>query len=288
MHEIGSISPQSVFIYGECDCPILEDPEDDCVKNDRSKLIAENSKTKALLEWIGNKVFDVADKIAEKEREEQKQLVKEYSQAYNEFLNRWSTKFLNRIRSEILIGPGEGPGVGLGIGGSSGGGSGGKGKGKNGNGMGQGQKEGGGDKPKNRPRNPRVLLSGMDADPLSESGTPLSLDPRQGVIYQRVADVREGIYWINTSSPLAKSILDQFGERSQQWRSYLFQRYIDIFVKEEMRNLFKKDSEMFNPDYIDASIFGEFVTKVYETASKDLKAFLLDNSYDVPQETQKV
>lgn len=278
MYELGAgMYPQSVFIYGECKCPILEDPEDDCVKNDRSKLIAENPKTKALLAWMTGRVNEVAEKIIQKEKQEQRQLVKEFSQAYNEFLNRWSTKFLNKIRSEILIGPGVGAGSGFGTGGSSGGtsaGKGGKGNGKSG---GKGDDAGGGNTPKNRPRNPKVLLSGFDKDPLT--GKDLPLDPRQGVIYQRVEDVREGIYWINTSSPLAKSIIETFGERSQQWRSYLFQRYIDIFVKEEMRSLFKKDTEMFNPDYIDSAIFGEFITKVYEAASKDLRAFLLEENY---------
>lgn len=287
MHELGSIMyPQAVFIYGECKCPILEDPDDDCVKNDRSKLIAENPKTKALLEWVGERVNEVAEKILEKEKAEQEKLVKEYSQAYNEFLNRWSSRFLNRIRAELLMSPGEGPGAGFGTGGSSGGFGGGKG-GKGGKkGGGAGDKEGGGGTPKRRSRLPRVLLSGMDSDPLNPEGELLYLDPRQGVIYQRLQDVREGIYWINTSSPMAKAVLGRFGEGSQQWRSYLFQRYVDIFVREELRDLFKKDTELFNPDVIDTEVFNRFLTKVHEAASQDLGAFLLEDRYEVPQENR--
>ncbi len=280
MYELGAgMYPQTVFIYGECECPMLEDPKDDCVKNDRSKLIAENPKTKALLEWMEEKVNEVAEKIGEKERKEQQKLVQEYSQAYNEFLNKWSNKFLNKIRSELLIGPGQGPGVGFGEGGSSGGKStsGKSGKSK-GNGASKGDKDGGGDKPKKRPKNPRVLLSSYDKDPLNPN-VPFNLDARQGVVYQRPIDAKEGIFWINTSSPLAKSIIKRFGERSQQWRAYLFQRYIDIFIKEEIRVLYSKDSERFNPDYIDSSIFGEYMTRIYGDASKDLRAFLLEDTY---------
>lgn len=289
LYELGvSLYPQSVFIYGECECPILEDPDDDCVKNDRSKLIAENLKTKALLQWMGERVNELAEKILDKEREEQKQLQKEHSKSYNDLLNRWSARFLNRIRAELLVGPGTGPGVGFGIGGSSGGLGGGNGGRKEGNGGGKGNKEGGGDTVKRQPRSPRVLLSGMDIDPFSENSEPLYLDPRQGIIYQRIQDVREGIYWINTASPLAKAVLERFSDQSQQWRSYLFQRHVDILLKEEMRNLFKRDAERFSPDAIDAEIFGSFMLKIQENAAEDLESFLLAEHYDPSQEKQKI
>ena len=37
IHELGAsrFSGQVEFIYGECECPILEDPDHDCVSNDR-------------------------------------------------------------------------------------------------------------------------------------------------------------------------------------------------------------------------------------------------------------
>lgn len=289
MYELGTtLYPQAVFTYGECECPILEDPNDDCVKNDRSKLIAENPKTKALLQWIGERVNEVAGKIMEQERQDQKELEKQFSTAYNELLNRWSVRFLNRIRAELLVGPGEGPGMGAGTGGESGG-LGGTGRRRNNGegGTGKGGKEGGGNTPKKHPRFPKVLLSGMDADPLDPEGKPLLLDPRHPIVYQRLQDVGEGIYWINTSSPLAKSVLDRFGERSQQWRSYLFQRYVDIFVKEEIRNLFSKDSERFNPDALDAEIFGRFMLRVHEAAAKDLAGFLLEERYDPQKENSE-
>ncbi|KKP71919.1 MAG: hypothetical protein UR68_C0024G0007 [Candidatus Roizmanbacteria bacterium GW2011_GWA2_35_19] len=282
MYELGvNLYPQSVFIYGDCECSILEDPEDDCVKNDRSKLIAENSKTKALLQWLGERVNDVAEKILDKEREEQKKIEKEHSINYNNLLNKWSAKFMNRIRAELLVGPGQGPGAGTGTGGSSGGLGGNKGGDGGQHGSGEGEKEGGGNTPKKKARSPRVLLSGMDQDPFNPRGETLFLDPRQGIIYQRIQDVQEGIYWINTASPLAKEILNRFTEKSQQWRTYLFQRHVDILLKEELRNLFKRDAERFNPDTIDADIFGVFYLKIQEEAAKDLGGFLLEENFEV-------
>jgi hypothetical protein len=289
MYELGvNLYPQYVFIHGDCECLILEDPDDDCVKNDRSKLIAENPKTKALLQWLGERVNELAEKILDKEREEQKKMEKEQSKSYNDLLNRWSAKFLNRIRAELLVGPGIGPGIGFGTEGSSGGLGEGKG-GENGDkGGGEGNKEGGGNTVKRQSRSPKVLLSGIDTDPFNPSNEPLFLDPRQGIIYQRIQDVREGIYWINTASPLAKAVLDKFTEKSQQWRSYLFQRHVDILIKEEMRNLYKRDSERFNPDAIDAEIFGGFMLKIQEAASKDLESFLLAEQYDPERENKKI
>ena len=39
VHELGvtRFSGQIEFIFGECECPILEDPDRDCVRNDRAK-----------------------------------------------------------------------------------------------------------------------------------------------------------------------------------------------------------------------------------------------------------
>src|SRR3989344_5426919 len=68
MQQIGFLRyyPQAQYIYGECTCPILEDPEYDCVQNDRERLV-ENERTKALLQWIAGRIDEVAGKIAEKD-----------------------------------------------------------------------------------------------------------------------------------------------------------------------------------------------------------------------------
>jgi hypothetical protein len=67
IHELGPtrFSGQAEFIYGECECPILEDPDHDSVRNDRQKLL-ENDRTLALLEWVREKVESLAEKMETK------------------------------------------------------------------------------------------------------------------------------------------------------------------------------------------------------------------------------
>ena len=49
VNELGYLkhAAQAEFLYGECFCPILEDEDDDCVRNDREKLV-DTDKTQAL------------------------------------------------------------------------------------------------------------------------------------------------------------------------------------------------------------------------------------------------
>lgn len=64
IHELGQsrFSGQNDFIYGECECPILEDPEMDSVKNDREKLIS-NERSDALIAWVREQVEALAEKM---------------------------------------------------------------------------------------------------------------------------------------------------------------------------------------------------------------------------------
>src|SRR3970282_1992058 len=154
----------------------LEDPNDDCVTNDRSKLV-ENTKTKALRKWIGEQIDKLAEKIEEKEKKEIRAKNIETLSDINKVLNDWKNKFMSKVMREILGGSGEGSGAGYGTGGSSGG-SGrerGKGKGED-KGSGEGERPGGGGaEPKPKQAFPKVLLSGIDRDPLSPEEPPLTL-----------------------------------------------------------------------------------------------------------------
>lgn len=278
LRELGLYYPQTDFIYGECECPILEDTDDDCVKNDRTKL-TENLKTYVLLDWIKENVKKLCEQISEKEEEEREDINKKISSDFNNFLNQWKNRFMSRLLSEILVGPGEGPGGGTGSGGSFG--DFGSGQGNNGkSGGGEGDKEGGGDTSKKGARFPRVLLSGYDEDPLN-LGSKLFLQVGHGLIYQRAQDVKEGIYWINTTSPLAEVILNKYDANSPRWRDYLFQRYVDIFIKEALIKLEKKEPDRFNSSTIDGDIMGKLVLKIHEAASKDLNGFLFDERYKI-------
>ncbi len=127
---------------------------------------------------------------------------------------------------------------------------------------------------------PRVLLSGHDEDPLG--GPSVVLGERDPVVYQRPQDFKENIYWINTSSPMASKIYDKFKFDSVQWRNYLFDRYVDIFIKEAVHELEKKDMQNFTADAVDQKI-ADVIRKVHQSANEDLEQFLFESTYTVPQ-----
>lgn len=279
IHELGPTrySAQAEFIYGECDCPILEDPEYDSVRNDRQKLL-ENDRTLALLDWVRIQLEALAEKMETKNsQEKQKQDLKNTSQL-NEILNKWKNRFMGQVWAEMFAGKGPAGSSGDG----QGGGGDGKGSGGSGEGGGGGRKGGseGGDDKTRRPRFPQVLISGQDNDPLDPLATePFSCDPRHPAIYQRPKDVPAGIYWINTSRPLARRILSDCTADSTRWREYLFQRYIDIIVKEGLFQLGKLETSL-DADKVSTHI-DDVVTRVHDQAAQDLGAFLFEEAFGV-------
>lgn len=285
LNELGYLrhAGQAEFIYGECYCPILEDPSDDCVRNDREKLV-ETDKTEALLFWIREQVDELCEKMAQAEHSERKKKDLEQSSAFNELLNRWKNKFMGKVFSELLGGAKAGDSWGglEGGGGEIGAYDGGKKSGKSDKGGGNEGKGGGGsgtDK-KHAPRFPRVLLSGYDADPLDTLGTAsLILDPGHPAVYQRLEDVKEGIYWINTSRPLAERIIAQYSVKSTRWREYLFQRYVDIIVKEAIYQKAAKEP-ILTAESID-SLIDSVIQKVHDGAAIDLESFLFEEAFGV-------
>jgi len=359
--------PQAAFIYGECECPILENPNNDCVRNDRTKLV-ENNVTQALLYWVAEKIDELALEISTEEEKETAEQTKKLSSEYNEILNKWKDKFMKKVFPEIF-----GGGIKIGIDEKIGltrkkievprnglAFTFGEAKipvnqsypltlkalvpdpipigaivllisdnplielendrlilksdivrlteeGKtvavtNINVLGKqlGEKgivtakagkysaqihitvvepKGGSGK---KSRYPKVLLSGYDPDPLGIAVNGIVvLSPRDPLVFQRPQDVPEGIYWINTASPLADSILrkERGGVESTRWRDYLFQRYVDIFVKEAIYELQKRDPDHFRPETIDNKILGELVREVHAMAVIDLENFLFEESY---------
>ena len=82
---------------------------------------------------------------------------------------------------------------------------------------------------------------------------------------------------------MASKIYDRFTFDSMQWRNFLFERYVDIFVKEAVHELEKKDSGNFTADAVDQKI-ADVVKKVHQSAGEDLELFLFDSSYDVKNE----
>jgi hypothetical protein len=286
IQEIGYVSHLSPaeFIYGECYCPILEDPNDDCVKNDRSTLV-ENIKTKAFRRWLGEQIDRLAEKIEEKEKKEIRAKNFETLSDINKVLNDWKDKFMSKVMREILGGIGEGLGAGYGIGGSSGGTGGEINKRTGGErGGGEGEKSGGGDKElKPRQAFPKVLLSGIDKDPFNPEET-IILSDRQPPVYQRPQDVPVGIYWINTSRKFPQYIIDKYGVKHMKWRDYHLQRMIDVICKEAVHKLEKQDPENFNADRVDAEIIDKLVSKAHDSAVESLGGYLFEEVYKTPRE----
>lgn len=286
IQELGYVNRLSSaeFIYGECKCLILEDPEDDCVKNDRSTL-NENVKTKALRKWVGEQIDKLAENIEEKEKKEIRAKNIETLSEINKVLNDWKNKFMSKIMREILGGSGEGTGSGYGTGGSSGGAGSKKTKGTGGDkGSGEGEKPGGGGT-ESKPRQtfPKVLLSSIDDDPFNSTEKVHLLD-RQESVYQRPQDVPSGIYWINTSRKLAQYIIEKYGVKSLKWRDYHLQRMIDVISKEALYKLEKYDPENFTAARVDGEIINKLVGKAHDSAIDSLGVYLFEEEYKTPRE----
>jgi hypothetical protein len=292
--EIGSIGSHDVpslglekhpahgdFIYGELYCPKLEDPAYRLVDNDREHLI-NNEVARALLGWVAMQADDVAAQLAAADARDRKAADLSQSAAFNELLNQWKNRFMPTLMAQLFGGPGEGSGFG-GTGDGSGGVDGdevivGGEPNLDDDPPDGGQDGGGGDEAKRGRRAPTVLLSGQDPDPLDLMAPPLELNARQSAVYQRPRDVPEGIYWINTSRPLSERILERFSSESTHWRSYLFERYVEIILKESIRQLEKNEGGL-TADRIDGHI-DSLYTQVHDQAFEDLEPFLFDEKLD--------
>lgn len=277
MQQIGFLKyfPQAQYIYGECVCPILEDPDYDCVQNDRERLV-DNERTQALLRWICGKIDEVAGKIAARETKQQEEQNTKTTDEFNQILNNWKNQFMSKLFSEILGGPGEGSSTGGYGGEGSGGNERGQSEGKGGSADGEGG--GKGDEKKKGLRAPLVLLSGQE-DP-DYPGLIVTFSDRHFAVEQRQQDVNRGIYWINREKPMAKKLIEKYGVKSPQWRNYLFQRYIDIFTKETIYRLAKKEGGSLTPEQVDTEIM-RVASMVYDKATIDLEDYLMNEKFSI-------
>lgn len=275
MQQIGWLRyyPQAQYIYGECKCPILEDSEYDCVQNDREKLVT-NEKTDALLLWISKRIDEVGGSIHKKEAEKEEEKNVKVTDEFNQILNKWKNQFMSKLFADVLGGSGNGDSTG-------GQGDEGSNAGKNNDSKSKGGSSsnsggGKGNETKKGPRMPLVLLSGQE-DP-EYPGEPVIFSERHFAVEQRQQDVSRGIYWINRDKPMAKKIIEKYSVDSPRWRSYLFQRYVDIFTKETIYRVAKKEGGVLTPEQIDQEIM-RVASLVYDKASVDLEAFLLDDKF---------
>jgi hypothetical protein len=279
MNELGFMRPESEFIYGECRCPMLEEPEINCVRNDREKLV-DNDLTQALLHWIHHQVDKLTSEMAARRAIEKRTRDLRESALFNQLLNRWKNKFMVKLTGDLFGGSRIGDAFGGFGGGSeekvaSGNASKKSGKSKVGGNMGEGDDGGGGsgDEKRKGPVFPRVLLSDHDRDPLGPDNTePFRCYPRQPPVYQRSEDVSHAIYWINCSRSLAEKILDTYGADHPRWREYLFQRYVDIILKQAVYELATHKPDL-RPEDID-NLIDQISSRVHDAAAGDLENFL--------------
>jgi hypothetical protein len=124
---------------------------------------------------------------------------------------------------------------------------------------------------------PQILLSGHDGCPFDKN--PVLLEPTDPPIYQRPykPDYDNNVFWINLQHPLADELLKR-GEESVQWRTYHFQRLVDVYTILEMRAKFRGDENLDVDKVLDE--IHVMMAELYAKAKEDLFATLYDDSID--------
>jgi hypothetical protein len=125
---------------------------------------------------------------------------------------------------------------------------------------------------------PHILLSGQHPCPFDK--TPVLLAPTDPTVYQRPykADYDNNVFWINLQHPLAEALLRQ-GEESVQWRSYHFQRIVDVYTILESRTKFA-DSENLDVDQVLDELHLT-ATELYASAKDEIFDVLYDEDIDL-------
>jgi len=78
--------------------------------------------------------------------------------------------------------------------------------------------------------------------------------------------------------PLADSLL-KMGEGSVQWRTYHFQRLVDVYTTLEMRNRFGDDQNLDVDQVFDA--IRDVTAEIHESAKDEIFEILYDDKYDI-------
>ena len=265
----------SEFIYGECEAQVMED--EDYVTNDRNEFVSSTPKTVALLNWVKDCVAELSEKMEEAAKKDKKSINLKQTSELNELLNKWKNRFLQKLIRERLSGIGNS----MGIGGNEIENWHAHSKKQNKSKLESKKKTGneGNNETKKANSFPEVKISGMDKDPFSESNEPFECDERHPVIYQRQIDLKNGIYWINTSKRIAHMILERTGSNSVRWREFMFQRYIDIIIKEAIFSLGRTEIDLSSDTVMNE--IDKVTSEILDLASEDLESFLFDSDYIV-------
>jgi hypothetical protein len=142
--------------------------------------------------------------------------------------------------------------------------------------------KGGAGKPKGGGRGrPRILLSGLSGQHVCPfDGMPVILQPTDPPVYQRPykPDYDSNVFWINLQHPLANELLTR-GEESVQWRTYHFQRLVDVYTILHVRTQFA-ESENLDVDKVLDEIH-IVSAELYTSAKDELFNILYDESIDL-------
>lgn len=125
---------------------------------------------------------------------------------------------------------------------------------------------------------PRILLSGQDNCPFDNA--PVILQPTDPPVWQRPykPDYENNVFWINLQHPLADELLKR-GEESVQWRTYHFQRLVDVYTILEMRGKFGGDQNLDVDQVLDE--IHNITAELYTKAREELFDILYDPTIDL-------
>jgi hypothetical protein len=112
---------------------------------------------------------------------------------------------------------------------------------------------------------PRILISNVHPDP--RTGELFTMPATNPPVHQRNRDdVDTNTWWINLQSPLAEA-LSRFGWDSLQWRTYHFQRMIDVWVRLKLFDLFAGRTDLGAEDLVNE--YDDFVAGIYTDAAQE-------------------
>ena len=248
---IGGYSTLLSFITAEVR---LTFPEvDELITNDRERLV-ESEVTESIIKWISKQIWDFVNEIEKSEDEKKYQQHLKKASKLNRELNRHIQKFLEQLETEIMVdfvpsveggGPGRG---GEGEGGTrESSGSGGKRLSGRGGGKGQGgdiENASSSGKKVRRFRYPRLLLSGIDPDPVDKKGNTKILTDRHPPLYQDERDRIFNVWWLNTQHPFAAKALEKGGADGPAFRSHQLSMFRDMVQREALRILQRREAEL--------------------------------------------
>jgi len=234
-------SPLLEFFHGELQ--LTFERLNNLVMNDRDKL-APSRTTDAILEWVGDQIWERVHSIEEAQRAHARRTELELATGLNDELNKHAKRFLEALQTEMLVDLIEDEeGGGLGPVGGDGTRAGGKGSG--GEGTGGLHEVPGTTEHVRRPRFPQVLLSGIDADPATGGTSSKFLTDRHPPLDQDDDDKKYNVWWINTEHPFANAVIKApGGAKGAAFKSYQLHMFRDVVQREALRLRQRREMEL--------------------------------------------